>query len=95
MGEIVVTNLHSHVMPFIRYATGDVVTMPSAAGATATTGLRTLARIEGRASDVLVTTEGRLQSNRELVDALVRRHGRDGIQLAPDRAGSNPVHDHP
>ena len=88
MGEIVVTNLHSQVMPFIRYATGDVVTMPSAAGVTAITGLRTLARIEGRASDVLVTTNGRLQSNRELVDALVRDTGVTEFSLhqtAPDR----------
>jgi len=88
MGEIVVTNLHSQVMPFIRYATGDVVTLPSAAGAIAPAGPRTLMRIEGRASDVLVSTEERLQSNRELVDALVRDTGMMEFSLhqtAPDR----------
>ncbi len=88
MGEIVVTNLHSHVMPFIRYATGDIVTVPSAAGAIAPAGPPTLMRIEGRASDVLVTTDGRLHSNRELVDALVRDTGVTEFSLhqtAPDR----------
>lgn len=88
MGEIVVTNLNSHVMPFIRYATGDIVRLPSAAATIAPASPATLMRIEGRASDVLVTTDGRFQSNREVVDALVRDTGATEFSLhqtAPDR----------
>ena len=85
MGEIVVTNLHSHVMPFIRYATGDVVTVTREPPSSVR---RTIDRVEGRASDVLVTTDGRLYPNRALVDTLVRETGVTEfslLQTAPDR----------
>jgi phenylacetate-CoA ligase len=71
-GEVIVTNLHSHVMPFIRYATGDVVTMPADSEPQRTPGMTVLPRIEGRTSDLLVTMEGRTLSNRDVVDMLVR-----------------------
>jgi phenylacetate-CoA ligase len=64
-GELVVTNLHSRVMPLIRYATGDAVTAPSTARDTAMP-ITMLPRIEGRTSDVLITTEGHPFSNREI-----------------------------
>jgi phenylacetate-CoA ligase len=87
MGELVVTNLHSHIMPFIRYATGDVVTMPAASD---DLGLlrANMPGIEGRCSDALLTTDGRLVGNRNLVELLVRETGRDVFSLfqpAPDR----------
>ena len=47
-----------------------------------------LPRIEGRTSDMLVATDGQLQSNRELVDLLVRETGITEFSLhqtAPDR----------
>jgi phenylacetate-CoA ligase len=86
-GELVVTNLHSHSMPFIRYATGDVINAP-AMPSDPEAFLHVLPRIEGRTSDVLVTTDGRVQSNRELVNLLVEETGVTEFSLhqsAPDR----------
>jgi phenylacetate-CoA ligase len=87
-GEVVVTNLHSHVMPFIRYATGDVVTLPGAAPPRTAPGFTTIPRLEGRASDLLVGVDGRLCSNRDLVDMLVRETNVTNFSLhqtTPDR----------
>jgi phenylacetate-CoA ligase len=87
MGEIVVTNLHSRAMPLVRYATGDVVTAPRAPR-DPEMPITVLPRIEGRTSDVLITTDGRPQSNRELVDLLVQETGVSEFSLhqtAPDR----------
>jgi phenylacetate-coenzyme A ligase PaaK-like adenylate-forming protein len=84
----VITGLHSHAMPFLRYATGDVARVPVEAAPIPAAGLRTLAPIEGRTSDLAVTTDGRLYSNRELVDTLVRETGVTEFsvhQTSPDR----------
>jgi phenylacetate-CoA ligase len=72
MGEVVVTSLHSYAMPFLRYATGDALTVTIEQSRS---GTHVLPRIEGRTSDILITTDGHLQSNRELVDLLVRETG--------------------
>jgi phenylacetate-CoA ligase len=80
LGEIVITNLHSQVMPFIRYATGDITKAP-AATSRQTAGITVLPPLEGRTSDLLVTTDGRVQSNRELVDMLVRETGATEFSL--------------
>lgn len=91
LGEIVATNLHSHVMPFLRYATGDVVRMPLEPNPERSDGdrapLTVLPPIEGRASDVPVGTDGQPHSNRGLVEALVRETGTSQFSLhqtAPD-----------
>ena len=87
-GEVIVSNLHSHVMPFIRYATGDVVTMPADLQPRPTPGMTVLPRIEGRTSDLLVSQEGRTLSNRDVVDMLVRETSVTEFSLhqtAPDR----------
>jgi phenylacetate-CoA ligase len=84
-GEIIITSLHSYAMPFIRYATGDVLTVTS--HSRMQLDQYSLPRIEGRTSDLLVTTDGRLQSNRELVDLLVAETGVTEFSLhqtAPD-----------
>jgi phenylacetate-CoA ligase len=80
VGELVITNLHSHIMPFIRYATGDVVTMPATSDSQ---GLlrASMPAIIGRCSDALVTTDGRLVGNRDLVEMLVRETGTDVFSL--------------
>jgi len=88
LGEVVVTSLHSRAMPFLRYATGDVARMPVHSGAVTSTGLKTLIPIEGRTSDMTVTTDGRLYRTRELVDTLVRETGATEFSLhqtSPDR----------
>jgi phenylacetate-CoA ligase len=94
-GEVVVTNLHSRAMPLIRYATGDVVTAPSPAR-DAAMPITMLPRIEGRTSDVLITTDGHPFSNRDMVDLLVHETGAYEFsihQTAPDRVLCMTVHD--
>lgn len=56
-GRIVATDLANFVMPFINYSAGDqaVVGSPCPCGR----GLPTLARLEGRAGEVIQTVEGR------------------------------------
>ena len=88
IGEVVVTNLHSGAMPFIRYATGDVVAAPDMHSGAPTSPTAKLPPIEGRTSDMLITTDGRVQSNREMVDLLVRETGVSEFSLhqtKPDR----------
>jgi phenylacetate-CoA ligase len=58
-GEIVVTNLYSRAMPIIRYRTGDIGELgsePCSCGG----GLPLLKKVEGRQTDFLVATDGRL-----------------------------------
>jgi phenylacetate-CoA ligase len=88
LGEIVATNLHSFVMPFIRYATGDIVAAPAAATVPDRPSLTTLPRLEGRASDMLVDADGRPRPNRDLVETLARETKATEFSLhqtAPDR----------
>jgi phenylacetate-CoA ligase len=74
LGELVITNLHSHAMPFIRYATGDVAVAPAETARDGVLNVR-MPRIEGRTSDLLLATDGRPVSNRETVEMLVRNFG--------------------
>ncbi|MBN1939887.1 MAG: phenylacetate--CoA ligase family protein, partial [Candidatus Aminicenantes bacterium] len=56
-GDIVITNLHSRVMPFIRYSLGDVgrlSTRPVRCGR----GLPLMDRVEGRSDDFIVLPSG-------------------------------------
>jgi len=55
-GEIVLTELHSHAMPFIRYRVGDMA-VPEEARPN-DEGLPTVRNIVGRLSDLVVTPEG-------------------------------------
>jgi phenylacetate-CoA ligase len=56
-GRVLLTDLTNYVMPFINYAPGDraVAGAPCACGR----GLPTLARLEGRDSEVIRTPQGR------------------------------------
>lgn len=58
-GEVIVTNLDSWAMPIIRYRTGDVA---EAGGETCACGrgLPLLGQVQGRATDFLVTPDGRV-----------------------------------
>ena len=58
-GQIVVTNLHNHVMPLIRYATGDVGT-PSSRPCACGRGLPLMESVKGRISDTIVSPSGKL-----------------------------------
>jgi phenylacetate-CoA ligase len=58
LGEIVATGFVNPVMPLIRYATGDLAA-PAPDGCVCGRAFPSLARLEGRTDDVLVTPEGR------------------------------------
>jgi phenylacetate-CoA ligase len=58
VGELVVTDLMNHYMPFIRYRTGDLA-VPSDRVCPCGRGLPLLERIEGRSFDAIVTPDGR------------------------------------
>jgi phenylacetate-CoA ligase len=57
-GEIVVTDLSNHYMPFIRYRTGDIA-VPTGHVCSCGRGLPMLERIEGRAFDMIKTPGGK------------------------------------
>jgi len=57
VGEVLITNLNRYAMPFIRYKVGDLARQaiqPCACGR----GLPTYEGVEGRISDIIVTTSG-------------------------------------
>lgn len=58
-GYVVVTDLHNHGMPFVRYRTGDVATLSSRA-CSCGRGLPLLEKIHGRELDLLRSRDGRL-----------------------------------
>ena len=57
-GEIVVTHLDNHAMPFIRYRTGDIG-QPSAEICPCGRGLEVMKVVKGRSTDFVVTPDGR------------------------------------
>lgn len=57
-GEIVVTHLDNHAMPFIRYQTGDIG-QPSAETCPCGRGLGVMKVVKGRSTDFVVTPDGR------------------------------------
>ncbi len=59
-GEIVITHLDAWGMPFIRYRTGDVA-QPGSGICKCGRGLSTMAKIQGRTTDFVVTPDGRRQ----------------------------------
>jgi len=58
-GEVIVTNLDSWAMPIIRYRTGDIAEAGGEACACGR-GLPLLGQVQGRATDFLVTPDGRV-----------------------------------
>jgi phenylacetate-CoA ligase len=57
-GEVVITNLHSYAMPFIRYPQGDVVTLSTKKPVCGCV-FPLIERIEGRTDDFIVLEDGR------------------------------------
>ena len=58
-GEVVTTTLHNDVMPLIRYRTGDLATRGNGPPCRCGRQHRTVTRINGRITDVIVTPDGR------------------------------------
>lgn len=85
-GEVVVTNLHSQAMPFIRYSVGDVGT-PLAARCPCGRGLPLMRTVEGRTIDCLTLPGGRLISPYRLintVEKVVGAYRYQVVQSSPD-----------
>ncbi|MBR1369941.1 capsular biosynthesis protein [Methanocalculus chunghsingensis] len=57
-GQVIATSLHNYAMPFIRYATGDEVSITDET-CNCGRGLKLLDEVIGRSVDVLVTPEGK------------------------------------
>jgi phenylacetate-CoA ligase len=75
-GEIVITDLYSHEVPFIRYATGDMAVM-SSRRCPCGRALPMLERIEGRSNDTIVAPDGRKINSLALIYAV---RGIEGIE---------------
>jgi phenylacetate-CoA ligase len=82
-GRVVVTDLYSRAMPLIRYDTGDLALKPESEPQLT----RTLARIEGRAADVIRTPAGGLVSA-PMVSALMARRFPDIAQYQLVQVGA-------
>jgi phenylacetate-CoA ligase len=65
-GELVITDLYSHEVPFIRYATGDVGVV-SQRRCPCGRALPLLERIEGRSNDIIVAPDGRMINSLALI----------------------------
>ena len=86
LGEVVVTHFYMEVMPFIRYATGDVVRQPGTKEAgRGGPGLPVFPVPEGRTSDMLATTDGALCPMRPVVEVLVAESGLRDFSLYQPR----------
>jgi phenylacetate-CoA ligase len=68
-GEIVITDLYSHEVPFIRYATGDIAIM-SAQQCACGKPLPLLERVEGRSNDTILAPDGRMINSLALIYAV-------------------------
>jgi phenylacetate-CoA ligase len=56
VGEVVLTELHSRAMPFIRYRIGDKV-VAETGGCSCGLGLPVISSVEGRVGDIIITPE--------------------------------------
>jgi phenylacetate-CoA ligase len=57
-GDVVVTDLHNHGMPMIRYVNGDVAMLATEQRCACGRGLRLLARVDGRRADTMFDGAG-------------------------------------
>lgn len=58
-GRLVITNLHSQAMPFIRYVVGDVITAPSTTPCPCGCSFPRIEVLQGRADDWLYAADGK------------------------------------
>lgn len=91
LAEVVMTHLYSQTMPFIRYATGDVVRCP--VDDSANTPPRIFPRPEGRTSDIFVSEEKGLVPQREIVEELVRQVGHWDFSIYQEEEGCITIYD--
>ena len=89
-GRVLVTNLHSQAMPFIRYEMGDVGTH-SDDDCPCGRGLPLLAQISGRATDVIRTSQGRYIPGVVLPLNFFASLGVDQVQIVQNTYDKVPV----
>jgi phenylacetate-CoA ligase len=83
-GEIVVTNMDTPEMPFIRYRTGDVGAMANHRCSCGRT-LPLLERVEGRKTDFIVAPDGRVMHGLSLIYVLREIPGIDAFRITQKR----------
>jgi len=82
-GEIVVTHLATREYPFIRYRTGDMAVMSTAACACGR-GLPMLAEIQGRSTDFVVAQDGTVMHGLSLIYILRDLPGVKGFKIVQE-----------
>jgi phenylacetate-CoA ligase len=83
-GEIVVTNLDTPEMPFIRYRTGDIGVLASTRCSCGRT-LPLLERIEGRKTDFIVAPDGRVLHGLSLIYVVREIEGIEAFKITQKR----------
>ncbi len=64
IGEVIGTSLHNYAMPFIRYKTGDLITvLPEEKPCKCGRKLPLIKEIHGRSQDIIITPDGRFIAN--------------------------------
>ncbi len=87
LGTILVTDLLNLAMPLVRYRIGDMA-VPASMACRCGRGLPLLDRVEGRVTDFLVGTDGRLVSGAALTVLVVAKRPALGqVQIWQDRPG--------
>jgi phenylacetate-CoA ligase len=71
-GRLVITNLHSRAMPFIRYEVGDIVTAPRDAHCACGCTFPCIDIVQGREDDWLYAADGRRVSPMDITIARIR-----------------------
>ncbi len=66
-GEIAITHLDMYGMPFIRYRTGDIGLLSGDVACRCGRGLPLMKVVEGRSTDFIVTSEGRIMHGLSLI----------------------------
>jgi phenylacetate-CoA ligase len=89
-GEIVVTNLDTPEMPFIRYRTGDVGALANYSCSCGRT-LPLLSRVEGRKTDFIVAPDGRLMHGLSLIYVIRELSGIEAFRITQKRLTSFEV----
>ena len=83
-GEIVITDLYSHEMPFLRYATGDIGVLSSRRCSCGLV-LPLLERIEGRSTDFILTPDGRTLHALSLIYILREIEGVEQFRITQEK----------
>lgn len=86
-GEVVITNLHSRAMPFIRYRQGDMVTV-SGNSPRCGSSFPLITRIDGRIEDFLVLRTGRRMSPHPFYHCIDPVPGIKSWRILQERAGT-------